>query len=86
MQIGPAEQELSVGLWLSGAEWTTGYGLPWWLGGWGRASTGVLTNVPLSTTNKRDILNSTEIDSVRIDPALRNRFRVSSVGLDWISE
>lgn len=34
----PDEEVFHLDLWLSGAEWSSGFAMPWWLGGWKRTS------------------------------------------------
>ena len=45
IQIMRAEEDSSLDLWLYGAEWSSGFALPWWFGGWRRSNTG-LANEP----------------------------------------
>ena len=71
-QVLAADKLYVPGLWLTGAEWASGYALPWFLDGWTRHG---LTNVPM--VSKRD-----EIDPIAsiLNSTSRSRFQAVHAG------
>lgn len=69
-------------LWLSGAEWSSGYALQWWIwGGWRRTG---LANVQMFS--KRDEIDSTANHLAQIDSGSRSPFLDFHAGEEWLSD